>query len=200
MDQYFGKHINTPEVIEGSDKGTNYPAVNSNPVVDKSIADTIFASRPMGEPVAQDSLKEEAIGDETSVNEIHYRNLEEEIADESQNKVISNDGQMIDTVTHQAPVGANAGSLSALALFSHEESESFRIRWNEIQAKFVDEPRSSVQQADLLVSEVVEKITQTFTRERNLLESQWNQGNDVTTEDLRKVLQHYRTFFNHLVV
>jgi hypothetical protein len=32
------------------------------------------------------------------------------------------------------------------------------------------------------------------------LESQWNQGSDVSTEDLRKALQHYRSFFNRLVV
>jgi hypothetical protein len=33
-----------------------------------------------------------------------------------------------------------------------------------------------------------------------LLEGQWNQGNDVSTEDLRKALQRYRSFFNRLVV
>jgi hypothetical protein len=50
------------------------------------------------------------------------------------------------------------------------------------------------------VSEVVEKITQMFTNEHSSLESQWKQGNDVSTEDLRKALQHYRSFFNRLVV
>ena len=79
-------------------------------------------------------------------------------------------------------------------------SEHFRTRWNEIQAKFVDDPRTAVQQADALVSEVVDQITQMFATEHSSLEGQWKQGSDVSTEDLRKSLQHYRSFFNRLVV
>ena len=105
---------------------------------------------------------------------------------------------MSETITHEAPIDTNAGSLAAL--LDREESEHFRTRWNEIQGKFVDEPRSAVQQADALVSEVIEKITQMFASEHSSLEGQWNQGNDVSTEDLRKALQHYRSFFNRLVV
>ena len=105
---------------------------------------------------------------------------------------------MGETITHEAPIGTNAGS--SAALLNREESEHFRTRWNEIQGKFVDEPRSAVQQADALVSEVIEQITQMFANEHSSLESQWNQGNDVSTEDLRKALQHYRSFFNRLVV
>jgi hypothetical protein len=101
-------------------------------------------------------------------------------------------------VIHKAPSDTNVGSLAAL--LDREVSEHFRTRWNEIQGRFVDEPRSAVQQADALVSEVVEKITQMFANEHGSLEGQWKQGNDVSTEDLRKALQHYRSFFNRLVV
>jgi hypothetical protein len=101
-------------------------------------------------------------------------------------------------IAHEDPIGANAGSPAPL--LNREDSEHLRTRWNEIQSKFVDEPRSAVQQADSLVSEVVEKITQMFASEHSLLEGQWNQGVDVSTEDLRKALQHYRSFFNRLVV
>ncbi len=103
-----------------------------------------------------------------------------------------------ETITHETPVGTNAGSPPAL--LDREESEALRTRWNEIQAKFVDEPRSAVQQADELVSEVVKKIIKIFASEHSSLEGQWNQGIDVSTEDLRKALQHYRSFFNRLVV
>jgi len=85
------------------------------------------------------------------------------------------------------------------ALLNHEESEHFRTLWNEIQGKFVDEPRSAVQQADALVSEVIEKLTKIFSSERSSLEGQWKEGNNVSTEDLRKALQHYRSFFNRLI-
>jgi len=106
--------------------------------------------------------------------------------------------KMVESNLQAAPINLNDGSL--LALLEREESEHFRTRWNEIQGKFVDEPRSAVQQADGLVTEVIEKITQMFVNEHGSLESQWNQGNDVTTEDLRQALQHYRSFFNRLVV
>lgn len=92
----------------------------------------------------------------------------------------------------------NLGSM--VALLDHNESEHFRTRWNEVQGKFVDEPRSAVQQADVLVSDVIEKITQMFANEHSALEEQWKEGKDVSTEDLRKALQHYRSFFNRLVV
>jgi hypothetical protein len=51
------------------------------------------------------------------------------------------------------------------------------------------------------VSEVIEQNTQMFTNELSLLEDQWNQDNDVSTEDLCKAsLMRYRSFFNHLLV
>ena len=103
-----------------------------------------------------------------------------------------------ETIADEATTGTNAGS--STALLDREESEHLRTHWNEIQGKFVDEPRSAVQQADALVSEVIEKITQMFANEHSSLEGQWNQGNDVSTEDLRKALQRYRSFFNRLVV
>ena len=105
---------------------------------------------------------------------------------------------MNEAASHEAPINTDVGSLAAL--LDRDESEHLRTRWNEIQGRFVDEPRSAVQQADVLVSEVVEKITQMFANEHGSLESQWKQGNDVSTEDLRKALQHYRSFFNRLVV
>jgi hypothetical protein len=105
---------------------------------------------------------------------------------------------MDEIVIHKAPSDTNIGSLAAL--LDNDVSEHLRTRWNEIQGRFVDEPRSAVQQADALVSEVVEKITQMFASEHGSLEGQWKEGNDVSTEDLRKALQHYRSFFNRLVV
>ena len=45
------------------------------------------------------------------------------------------------------------------------------------------------EQADALVSEVIEQITRMFANEHSSLEGQWNQGTDVSTEDLRKALQ-----------
>jgi len=99
-------------------------------------------------------------------------------------------------------ISSKVSPVSALpgALLNEEATVNFRTRWNEIQNNFVDEPRAAVQQADTLVSDVVAQISQMFAKEHGELEAQWKQGGDVSTEDLRKALQHYRTFFNRLVV
>jgi len=89
---------------------------------------------------------------------------------------------------------------SIAPLLDDQVSEHFRTRWSEVQGEFVDDPRAAVQKADALVSEVVGQITRMFTDERSTLEGQWKQGSDVSTEDLRKALQHYRSFFNRLMV
>jgi len=102
-----------------------------------------------------------------------------------------------EAITHITPIVTNAEVV--VPLLNHEETEHFRTLWNEIQGKFVDEPRSAVQQADTLVSEVIEKLTKMFSSERSSLEGRWKEGNDVSTEDLRRALQHYRSFFNRLV-
>jgi hypothetical protein len=68
-----------------------------------------------------------------------------------------------------------------------------------VQTGFVDEPRKSVQEADNLVESVIQRLSQIFTDERGNLESQWESGDDVSTEDLRLALQRYRSFFTRLL-
>jgi hypothetical protein len=163
--------LNTSDVVERTDTNTNRPVVITDPVADQVPVDvTLIHETPMGGTVAVVDPLDEKIVHEALVGE---------------------------TITHEAPLGAKAGSLAAL--LNREESEHFRTRWNEIQGKFVDEPRSAVQQADALVSEVSGQITQMFANEHSSLEGQWKQGHDVSTEDLRQALQSYRSFFNRLV-
>jgi hypothetical protein len=90
--------------------------------------------------------------------------------------------------------------VGTLPLAEPAESGRLRTRWDEIQGTFVDEPLSAVQQADALVSEMIGKITRGYADELGALESQWKQGSEVSTEDLRMALQRYRSFFKRLVV
>lgn len=85
------------------------------------------------------------------------------------------------------------------ALFESAVLNDFNSRWSEIQTGFVDEPRRAVQQADALVSDVINRIADSFGRERTQLEQQWDRGDDVSTEDLRVALQRYRSFFSRLL-
>ena len=84
-------------------------------------------------------------------------------------------------------------------LLSNEQSERFREQWQEIQASFVDRPQESVEQADALVADLMQRITSGFASERERLEKQWAEGDEVSTEDLRVALTRYRAFFDRLL-
>jgi hypothetical protein len=87
----------------------------------------------------------------------------------------------------------------ASPLFAEDASAALRRRWDGIQAAFVDEPRRAVEQADSLVAETMKDLAQSFARARTGLEDQWARGGDVSTEDLRIALRHYRSFFKRLL-
>jgi len=84
-------------------------------------------------------------------------------------------------------------------LLPTKDVEDLRSRWTNVQASFVDEPRKSVEQADALVAGVMKRLAETFANERSKLEGQWSRGDNVSTEDLRVALQHYRAFFDRLL-
>jgi hypothetical protein len=78
-------------------------------------------------------------------------------------------------------------------------TNELRSRWDAIQVGFVDEPRRAVELADNLVAGTMKRLAEIFTDERSKLEGQWDQGENVSTEDLRLALRHYRSFFSRLL-
>ena len=84
-------------------------------------------------------------------------------------------------------------------LLADDNAQSFRQRWDDLQAGFVDHPREVVQEADDLVGKLMQEISTGFSERRSSLEAQWEQGDDVSTEDLRIALTRYRSFFNRLL-
>jgi hypothetical protein len=88
---------------------------------------------------------------------------------------------------------------TAVSLLPDSEAERFTTRWQEIQGSFVDEPRASVEQADALVADLMQRLASGFSDERQRLEDQWDRGDDVSTENLRVTLTRYRSFFDRLL-
>jgi hypothetical protein len=84
-------------------------------------------------------------------------------------------------------------------LLPRDVLSDFRARWESIQTGFVDEPRTAVQDAHDLIDMLVDRLAESFRRERDTLEGTWNTGGDVSTEDLRLALQRYRGFFDRLL-
>ena len=108
--------------------------------------------------------------------------------------------------TSESPRSDSAGAKAARAmeqesgpLFSGNEANELRTQWDAVQVGFVDEPRRAVEQADKLVAGTMKRLAEIFADERGKLEGQWEQGQNVSTEDLRLALRRYRSFFNRLL-
>jgi hypothetical protein len=104
----------------------------------------------------------------------------------------------------EAPAAAEHASVDPESsteelLFADDELAELRGRWGAVQAAFVDDPKDCVQKADVLVSDLVEQLTTGFSHARSRLEEQWARGEEVSTEDLRVALMHYREFFERLL-
>jgi hypothetical protein len=210
---YLGDHLYPSERIERTDPAVTVPQPATNQLADTVPAVEFASPRadviavydypaqrpPQGETVPVVDVLDETRVMQTPVVEPALYNaaapVQTPLAETRVNDPTPYRVSQAEIVPPQAVPGANAG-----ALLTHEESAPFRNRWNEIQGKFVDDPRTAVQQADELVTDVIGQITRMFADNHGTLESQWKQGNDVSTEDLRKALQHYRAFFNRLVV
>jgi hypothetical protein len=98
-----------------------------------------------------------------------------------------------------SPAGSDPASTDGAPLLSEELSTTFQRRWEEVQTRFVDEPRGAVEDADGLVANLMQQLAQGFAQERERLEAQWGRGEDISTEDLRVALQRYRSFFQRLL-
>jgi hypothetical protein len=84
-------------------------------------------------------------------------------------------------------------------LFDKQQANELRDRWYALQARFVDDPRETVQEADSLVAELLQELARGFSEARSNLEQQWSGGGDASTEDLRLTLQRYRSFFERML-
>jgi hypothetical protein len=72
-------------------------------------------------------------------------------------------------------------------------------RWREIQSTFVDDPRKAVTDAHAMVSGVIDRVVQQLQEQRSQLERGWSNGDNTSTEDLRRGLQGYRDFLGRLL-
>jgi hypothetical protein len=144
-------------------------------------------------------VNEDAMRDEEPTDPTPERSDTTTAVDDAFTKVPEADSSRPTDDGTKAPAADGATQSDPEALLDRDRSESFRRRWDEIQAGFVDRPRHAVEGADRLVLEVVQQLQASFTLARERLEAQWGQGDDASTEDLRQALRRYRSFFDRLL-
>ena len=93
---------------------------------------------------------------------------------------------------------APADSTEGDSLIAHDRCVDYRSRWKVVQGDFIDQPRKAVTDADALVGEILDDLSETFHGQRRSLEQQW-EDDKSTTEDMRLALRRYRTFFDRLL-
>jgi len=77
------------------------------------------------------------------------------------------------------------------------DDADFSRRWDEAQATFVDDPHRAVSEAAALVEDVLARLSDTFSAERERAEANAQAGEE--TENLRLAMQQYREFFRRLL-
>lgn len=101
---------------------------------------------------------------------------------------------------------------------SETDRASFTQRWNEVQARFVDDPRGAVTVADSLVTEVMQvrgypigefdQRAADISVDHPFVVSNYRSAHDIalrhnagkaSTEDLRQAMVHYRALFQELL-
>jgi hypothetical protein len=102
------------------------------------------------------------------------------------------------TIGAESPA-RRAGTAAGESLFAEHELSILRSRWADVQASFVDDPRESVQKADGIVADLVDRLTVGLAEARSRLEEHWARGEQVSTENLRVPLKRYRDFFEKLL-
>ncbi|SRR5258706_8545829 len=95
--------------------------------------------------------------------------------------------------------GNGASDEELAPLFTPDVAKDFRTRWNDVQSGFVDDPKAAVRHGDELVAQVMKSLAETFSSERAKLESQFEQTDQATTENLRLAFRRYRSFFERLL-
>jgi hypothetical protein len=104
-----------------------------------------------------------------------------------------------DDEAQQEPVATgSAQQETRTKLFEEHEAEQFRTQWREVQAGFVDEPRSAVREADSLVGKMLDDLKRHIDEQKRALNGDWDSdGKD--TEELRLAFQRYRGLFDQIL-
>jgi ABC-type phosphonate transport system ATPase subunit len=128
----------------------------------------------------------------------------QETRQEDESSVGARDAVAESTRGEAAPQGearsdtTHVDSVEGDALIAHDRCVDYRSRWGVVQGDFIDEPRKAVTDADALVGEILDDLSETFRGQRRSLEQQW-EDDESTTEDMRIALRRYRTFFDRLL-
>jgi hypothetical protein len=85
------------------------------------------------------------------------------------------------------------------------DAAEFKVQWQQVQFRFVDDPQGSVTEAADVIAQVTAKLEaaiaerqRAITERQRTLRDRWSEGKSTDTESLRETLLMYRTFLDQL--
>jgi len=85
------------------------------------------------------------------------------------------------------------------------DAAEFKVQWQQVQFRFVDDPQGSVTEAANVIAQVTAKLEaaiaerqRAITERQRTLRDRWSAGKSTDTESLRETLLMYRTFLDQL--
>ena len=88
--------------------------------------------------------------------------------------------------------------VTAAALWEDESVDGYRDRWQQIQLRFIDDPRHAAEQAQDLVGDVCRGLADALDRHRRELDG-WQGARLDDTEELRMSVRRYRDLLDRLL-
>ena len=100
--------------------------------------------------------------------------------------------------TRSATATADRTDERGFTPFTDDERRDARSRWEEIEARFVDDPAGATEAADEFLAETMDRLMSRWQEHRTGLRDAWT-DDDATTEHLRTTLKRYRASFESLL-
>lgn len=84
-------------------------------------------------------------------------------------------------------------------VMSPDEAQRLRSQWDQLQIRFVEDPRGAVTEARTLVHGSLDRLTQRLQMRTQVLERGMSQQGEASTETLRLALKGYRELLEHVI-
>lgn len=100
---------------------------------------------------------------------------------------------------HAEPAAQSPGLDGLEPVMSPEEAQRLRGQWDQLQIRFVEDPRGAVTEARTLVHGSLDRLTQRLQMRTQVLERGMSQQGEASTETLRLALKGYRDLLEHVI-
>jgi hypothetical protein len=186
------------------DTGTEKETLKGDRPADPELVDDADQGDQPADPErVDDAVRADSLADAAEVDETLEGSIDPAVEPVAERTPDSIDGTFDGTVADaETPVplddfaddaNADANTGPATPLWDNEAADDLRQRWQSLQLRFVDDPRAVATEAQTLVGEAVNTLTNSLAERQRLLDG-WDTATD-DTEQLRVTVQRYRDLF-----